>query len=75
MNDPDGEPGERDFRPRPHDHLVEPMFAGLGVDAGDEGRGNQPAESSDDTERPRPRRLLWARLLRWFGLQSSRSDR
>ena len=29
------------FRPRPHDHLVEPVFSGLGLEADEE---NDPGE-------------------------------
>lgn len=32
---PSDEPDEDDWRPRPHDHLVEPVFGGLGVEEED----------------------------------------
>ena len=52
-----------DYRPRKHDHLVEPMFGGLGV---------------EDATRPRPQcypedelsgsstKAAWSRLWRWL---------
>ena len=50
---------EEPYRPREDDHLVEPVFAGLGV--GDE----EGAESErDDVRRPGWLARLWRALLR-----------
>lgn len=45
------------YRPRESDHLVEPMFAGLGV--GDEDAGETEKE-------PQVRPTLWTRLVRFL---------
>jgi hypothetical protein len=42
-----------DYRPRPHDHLVEPVFGGLAL-----------ADARRAEERARPRPSLWRRLWR-----------
>ena len=49
-----------DYRPREHDHLVEPMFGGLGV------KGEARAK---DAEPPSRWRRLWTRLLAVFRLR------
>lgn len=54
------DPGDdEDFRPRENDHLVEPMFAGLGVD------GDEPAPEGDEVSAQNGRSLL-ARVLAWL---------
>jgi hypothetical protein len=45
-----------DYRPREHDHLVEPMFGGLGVEGGP--RTDEPLEL------PRGFLRFWRRLWR-----------
>jgi len=47
---------EEDDLPRPHDHLVEPLFGGLGV--GDEPRPDPPERA--------PRAPWLARLRAWL---------
>ncbi|MFT5289317.1 MAG: hypothetical protein ACI8QS_001084 [Planctomycetota bacterium] len=43
MTDPEEERSEgQGFRPRKHDHLVEPMFEGLGVGEQPSGEEQQP---------------------------------
>ncbi|HED66123.1 MAG TPA: hypothetical protein ENJ09_11280 [Planctomycetes bacterium] len=49
------------YRPRESDHLVEPMFAGLGVEAEREER-EQAADTPERQSRPHP----IARFLRWL---------
>ena len=55
-------PAEDSYRPREHDHLVEPMFGGLGVS--EEGR-----ERAVEEEQPSVRRGWIARLLGVLGLR------
>ena len=53
-----------DYSPRQNDHLVEPMFAGLGVE-GDEDEARDDgdfAEREARTERPG----LWRRIWTWL---------
>ncbi|NOT29862.1 MAG: hypothetical protein HOP15_05365 [Planctomycetes bacterium] len=46
-----------EYHPREHDHLVEPVFGGLGV------------ESPARAQRPGFWRRLWRGLLRWLRAQ------
>ncbi len=60
--------GDDDFSPREHDHLVEPMFGGLGVE------GRAPEEQPDHetaAERPGP----IARFLAWLRVRIARDPR
>jgi len=55
-----------DYSPRRDDHLVEPMFAGLGVGDGEE-EGSEEVESGEveaHGERPGFWRRLWSWLVR-----------
>ncbi len=56
---------EESYRPRETDHLVEPMFEGLGM-----GEGEADAEETDP-ESPRSGAQSWflTRLLGFFGLR------
>jgi hypothetical protein len=49
-----------DYRPRDHDHLVEPMFGGLGLER------QAPLERSPELPPVRPGflRRLWHRIVR-----------
>ena len=51
------------FHPRKNDHLVEPMFAGLGVGEGDEA-GENAANAEATAERAEEPRGWFARLVR-----------
>ncbi len=54
-----------DFEPRENDHLVEPMFAGLGV--GEEDAADDEAEPQNEEVRTGFLAALLRSLRRWFG--------
>ena len=64
-------PPEEAYRPRAHDHLVEPFYGGLGAEreASGAGDGQGPAE------RERGPRGALARLLGWLRPRSGRGPR
>lgn len=71
------EPPDSAYRPRVDDHLVEPMFAGLGVGEEDvEGSEGEPTPGAGDRSGPSPERRrpdgLWARLRAWMGARGGR---
>ena len=58
-----------DFSPRRDDHLVEPMFAGLGVgeERGEEAETGEAARPCEPESRaPRRSAGLWRRLRDWL---------
>ena len=66
MSDPDD---EEDYQPRANDHLVEPMFAGLGARRDEESEAAQEeSEEAAGEERPATPGFL-ARLLGLFRRQ------
>jgi hypothetical protein len=65
---------EQEFRPRKHDSLVEPIFAGLGVEGEEEPRSEREEPSERATGRA-ARPGAWARLLRFLGLRRARASR
>jgi len=54
---------EEPYQPRKDDHLVEPMYSGLGLD-GDEEAAEFLHEVDPDEPRPRGRWLRWIRSAR-----------
>ncbi len=72
MTAPDALTKEDEYRSREHDHLVEPMFAGLGLD-GVEAQEQELAEETgapDDPGAEPPRRgNLFTRMLVRLGLR------
>ncbi len=68
MPEPQRKPAADDWVARPSDGLVEPLFAGLGVeDEGSAGTGEDPAsDASGGAREPAAADGLLARLLRFL---------
>ena len=52
----DDDSGDDDYRPRAHDHLVEPVFGGLGVEP-------RPESCDNQLEARRGLRGIWLRFV------------